>query len=182
MASIYDTVPAWNSASTYNKYNIVLGSDNKYYYSIIDSNSGASNNPTNPANLQVEWDGYIVINGNLTPNFFWKPSYNIEAISKPRVKINQFGNGYQQRIFDGINVNLIEFNIIFENRSELETVSILHFLQQMNTKQSFIYNLPTIYSKSTSNLTTMFICPEWSASFVSYNNYSVKANFIEVPK
>lgn len=180
MASIYDIVPIWNAGNTYNKYNIVLGSDNKYYYSIIDSNT--NKNPTDTNNLQIEWDGYILINGNLTPNFFWKPSYNLEAISKPRVKINQFGNGYQQRVFDGINVNLIEFNIIFENRSELETVSILHFLQQMNTKQSFIYNLPTIYSKSVSNLTSMFICPEWSASFVSYNNYSVKANFIEVPK
>jgi phage-related protein len=180
MASIYDIVPSWNAESTYNKYNIVLGSDNKYYYSIIDSN--INQNPIDPLNLQVEWDGYIIINGNLTPNFFWKPSYNIEAISRPRIKINQFGNGYQQRISDGININLIEFNIIFENRSELETVSILHFLQQMDTKQSFIYNLPTIYSKSNSNLTTMFICPEWNVNFVSYNNYSIKANFIEVPK
>jgi len=180
MASIYDIVPNWSAVSTYNKYNIVLGSDNRYYYSVIDSN--INQNPTDTNNLQIEWDGYILINGNLTPNFFWKPSYNIEAISKPRVKINQFGNGYQQRISDGININLIEFNIIFENRSELETVSILHFLQQMSTKQSFIYNMPTIYSKSNSNLTTMFICPEWNASFVSYNNYSIKANFTEVPK
>jgi hypothetical protein len=54
MASIYDTVPTWSDATTYNKYNIVVGSDNRYYYSIINSNVGAGNNPVNTANLQVD--------------------------------------------------------------------------------------------------------------------------------
>jgi phage-related protein len=182
MASIYDTVPTWNAGSTYNKYDIVIGSDSKYYYSIIDSNTGAGNNPVTPSNLQLNWDGYILLNAILYPNFWWKPSYNAQINNKPRVKINQFGNGYQQRITDGLNTSLIEFTLNFDNRSEKETVSILHFLQQMNGKQSFIYNLPTIYSKSNSNLNTMFICPEWRANFISYNNYSVEASFIEVAK
>ena len=182
MASIYDTIPSCSSAITYNKYDIVLGSDNKYYYSTIDSNVGIANNPTNTANLQIEWDGYIVLNSVLYANFWWKPSYNSKINNRPRVKINQFGNGYQQRISDGLNTSLIEFTLNFDNRSEKETVSILHFLQQMNGKQSFIYNLPTIYSKSSSNLNTMFICPEWAANFISYNNYSIEASFLEVPK
>ena len=55
MASIYDTIPSWNSGGTYNKYDIVLGSDNRYYYSIIDSNT--NKNPTVLSNLQVDWDG-----------------------------------------------------------------------------------------------------------------------------
>jgi phage-related protein len=180
MASIYDTVPTWDSGSTYNKYNIVLGSDGRYYYSSIDLN--INQNPTDTNNLQIEWDGYIVLNGVLYPNFWWKASYNAKINNKPRVKINQFGNGYQQRITDGLNTSLIEFTLNFENRSEKETVSILHFLQQMNGKQSFIYNLPTIYSKSNLNLNTMFICPEWSANFISYNNYSIDALFLEVAK
>jgi phage-related protein len=181
MASIYDTVPTWNAATTYNKYDIVQGSDGKYYYSIIDSNFGAGNNPTDTANLQVDWDGYILLNSILYPNFWWKPSYNAKIDNRPRLKINQFGNGYQQRINDGLNNNLVEFNLIFENRNEKETVSILHFLRQRNGQQSFIYNLPTIYSKSPSNLNTRFICLEWGSSYISYNNYSVEAKFSEVP-
>jgi phage-related protein len=179
MASIYDTVPSWNSGSTYNKYNIVLGSDSKYYYSIIDSN--INQNPTDTNNLQVEWDGYIVLNGNLIPNFFWKPSYNAKINLKPRIKINRFGNGYEQRVNDGINSNLIELTLNFDNRSEIETVSILHFLNTRNAQESFIYNLPTIYSKSTTNLNTKFVCPTWGPTYISYNNYSIEATFIEVP-
>jgi phage-related protein len=181
MASIYDTIPSWSSASTYNKYDIVLGSDNKYYYSTIDSNVGAANDPTNTANLQLEWDGYIVSNLILYPNFWWKPSYNARIDSKPRIKTVQFGNGYQQRINDGLNNNLVEFTLNFDNRNEKETVSILHFLKARNGQEAFIYNLPTIYSKSVNNLNTEFICQEWAPSYVSYNNYSIEAKFIEVP-
>jgi phage-related protein len=181
MASIYDTFLTWSSATIYNKYNIVLGSDSRYYYSIIDSNTGAGNNPVTTSNLQVDWDGYILLNGNLIPNFWWKPSYNTKINAKPRIKINQFGNGYQQRIPDGLNTNLLEFELIFENRSEKESVSILHFFQQRNGQESFIYNLPTVYAKSTANLNTRFTCPEWSTNYTSYNNYTIYSKFLEVP-
>jgi phage-related protein len=180
MASIYDTVLTWNGATTYSKYNIVLGSNSKYYYSIVNSN--LNENPITPSNLQVEWDGYILLNGNLIPNFFWKPSYNSKIENKPRIRYNQFGNGYQQRIPDGLNTSLVEFNVGFENRSELETVSILHFLQQRNGQESFIYNIPTIFSKSLNNLNTRFICPDWTSSYVSYNNYNIECKFVEVPE
>jgi phage-related protein len=180
MASIYDTVPSWGSSTIYSKYDIVLGSDSKYYYSIIDSNS--NQNPITTANLQVEWDGYILLNSVLYPNFFWKPSYTSAVNNSPKITINAFGNGYQQRISSGLNNNLINLSLLFENRSEKETVSILHFLRARNSVESFIYNLPTIYAKSTSNLNTLFICLQWDVSFVSYNNYSIKAEFIEVPQ
>ena len=179
MASIYDTVPAWGPGTTYNKYSIVQGSDSRYYYSAIDSN--IANNPTTPANLGVSWDGYISLNGSLIPDFWWKASYNTQINNKPRIRYNQFGNGYQQRIPDGININLVEFDSTFENRAELETVSILHFLAERNGQQSFVYNLPTIYSKSSNNLSTRFICAEWTPSYVSYNNYTINCKFIEVP-
>ena len=179
MASIYDTVPAWSGGTTYNKYSIVQGSDSRYYYSVIDSNT--ANNPITPANLGVSWDGYVLLNGNLVPDFWWKPSYNAKINLKPRIKVNRFGNGYEQRVNDGINNNLMELTLNFDNRSEIEAVSILHFLNARNAQQAFIYNLPTIYAKSNSNLNTEFVCPEWSPTYISYNNYSIEAIFIEVP-
>lgn len=179
MPSIYDSVLSWSAGTTYNKYSIVLGSDSRYYYSVIDSN--IANNPITPANLGVSWDGYILLNGNLVPDFWWKSSYNARIDNKPRIRYNQFGNGYQQRIPDGLNTNLVEFNLVFENRTELETVSILHFLRQRNGQEGFVYNIPTIYSKSSDNLTTKFICPDWTSSYVSYNNYNIDCKFVEVP-
>ena len=178
MASIYDTVLTWDGATTYSKYNIVLGSDSKYYYSIIDSN--LNQNPITTSNLQVEWDGYIVLNGNLIPNFFWKPSYDASIKNTPKVIINQFGNGYEQRVKDGINNNLINFTLRFDNRNELETTSILHFLAQRNATESFVYNLPTIYAKNVLNLNTRFTCMNWESIYVSYNNYQISCEFREV--
>lgn len=181
MASIYDTVPTWGAGSTYNKYDIVKGSDNKYYYSIIDSNAGAGNNPVSTPNLQVDWDGYIVLNGVLYPNFWWKPSYNSTIDQQPTLRYNQFGNGYIQRIKENLNSNLLGLQLSFDNRSEKETVSILHFLNEMGGQTSFVYTVPTIYSKSSANLSTKFICPTWSVNFASYNNYSINLELIEVP-
>ena len=181
MASIYDTVPTWSQASTYNKYDIVKGSNNRYYYSIIDSNVGAGNNPVTPANLGVDWDGYISLNGSLVPDFWWKPSYNSTIDQQPTIRYNQFGNGYTQRIKENLNSNLLRLQLSFDNRSEKEAVSILHFLNEMGGQTSFIYAVPTIYLKSSANLNTKFICPNWSVSYPSYNNYSIKLEFNEVP-
>lgn len=179
MPSIYDTVPTWSSGTTYNKYSIVKGSDNRFYYSIINSNT--ANNPITPANLGVSWDGYISLNSVLYPNFWWKPSYNSTIDQKPTLRYNQFGNGYTQRIKDGLNFNLLQLNLSFENRSEIEAVSILHFLNEMGGQTSFIYRIPSIYSKSSSNLNTKFVCPNWSVSYATYNNYSIRLELNEVP-
>jgi phage-related protein len=175
MASVYDTVYGWVPGTTYSKYNIVSGSNSKYYYSLIDNNFG--NNPTTNANLQSSWDGQIVINSILTPNFFWKPSYQSSSKIEPRIKKIQFGNGYQQRFSDGINFELKILNLSFDNRSEVEAVSILSFLEQRGAKESFVYNVPTIYSKT--NQVSKFIAPTWEVNYNFYNNYSIKATLEE---
>jgi phage-related protein len=177
MASVYDTVSGWLAGTTYSKYNIVSGSNSRYYYSIIDNNVG--HNPTINGNLQVEWDGYILVNSVLTPNFFWKPSYQSSSKIEPRIKKIQFGNGYQQRFSDGINFQLKVLNLSFDNRSEVETVSILHFLEQRGGKEAFVYNVPTIYSKT--NQVSEFIAPTWEVNYNFYNNYSIKTTLEETP-
>ena len=176
MASIYDTVSGWSNAVNYVTYNIVSGSNARYYYA-VQNNFAA--NPTTESNLQTKWDGYINVNSVLVPNFFWKPSYQTSISLEPRIKVMQFGNGYQQRVPDGINTNLKDFDAAFENRKEPEAISILHFLNQMNAQTSFVYNVPTIYSKT--NFDTRFKAPSWTVNYNSYNNYTVKIKLEEVP-
>jgi len=175
MASIYDTVSGWSNSVNYIKYNIVSGSDLKYYYAV---NNNSASNPTNISFLQNKWDGYRSINSTLVPNFFWKPSYTSNANFEPNVIKIQFGNGYQQRINNGINSDLMKFDASFDNRLETEAVSMLHFLDQRGGQQSFIYNVPTIYSKI--NFNTRFVAPNWNVSYNSYNNYSIKVKIEEV--
>lgn len=177
MASVYDQVSGWVNSITYSKYNIVTGSDQKYYYSLIDNNF--NNNPALSPSLQNTWDGYILINSSLVPNFFWKPSYQSNSKIEPKVKKIQFGNGYQQRVTDSLNYELKNINLNFDNRTEIETVSILHFFEERGGKQSFVYNVPTIYSK-TSNV-SRFVASSWQVTYNFYNNYSINSTFEEVP-
>lgn len=178
MASIYDTVSNWDTNVSYNKFQPIKY-NNKYYYSLIENN--ITNNPGISSNLQTKWDGYILLNGQLIPNFFWKPSYNISAEFSPEIIISQFGNGYQQRSSAGINPLLARFSLMFENRSERETVSILHFLKEREGKEAFIYNPPTIYQKPNNEITTKYASVSWKSSYISYNIYNIEAGFVEVP-
>jgi len=180
MASVYDTVNGWSSTRNYNKYSIVSGSNSRYYYSSIDSNFGVPNNPTTNSNLQSKWDGYILINSVLVPNFFWKPSYQSNSKIEPRVKKIQFGNGYQQRFADGLNFQMKNLSLNFDNRTEVETVSILHFLEQRGGREAFVYNVPTIYARTGQQITE-FIAPNWEVAYNFYNNYSIRTTFEEVP-
>lgn len=177
MASIYDIISGWSTGpKSYIKYNIISGADLRYYYSLIDGNT--SNNPTTLSSLQSSWDGYRNINGALVPHFFWKPSYTSAISQEPNIIKLQFGNGYQQRIQNGINSELLKFDASFDNRAEMETVSMLHFLDQRGGQQSFIYNVPTIYSKT--NFNTRFVASNWNVIFNSYNNYTIKVKLEEV--
>ena len=175
MASIFDTtISGWQSPVTYNKYGIASGDANRYYYSLIDNNQG--NNPI--SNLSTRWDGYLTSNGNYIPDFFWKPSYTTVSQASPRIIRIRYGNGYEKRIPDGFNTNLMTLQVSFENRKEPEAVSILHFLQQMNGQTAFIFNMPSVYNKSTFN--TRFVCPNWETTYNFYQNYTIRATLEEV--
>ncbi|NBP56856.1 hypothetical protein EBU71_10080 [bacterium] len=174
MGSINDLISGWRPQVTYSKHAIASGVSDRYFYSLRDNN--LNNDPI--LNLNSIWNGYILINSNYVPFFHWKPSYSTVAQSNPRINRIKFGNGYEQRIPDGLNVNLINLQVTFENRKEDEAVAILHFLNQMNGTTSFIYNVPTIYSKN--KFTTKFICSNWEATYNFYQNYSIRATFEEV--
>ena len=48
------------------------------------------------------------------------PDFGVRKISKPKVRIAQFGSGYSQRSTFGINQNLKVFNLTFTNITETE--------------------------------------------------------------
>lgn len=175
MPSIFDTVNTWSAATTYSKYAIVRY-NNLIYYSLINSN--LNNTPT--STLGTQWDGQILINTTYVPDFFWKPSYSSQIMHSPRILRLKFGNGYEQRIEDGINSNLISLDLTFENRDENEATSILHFLQERNGKESFVYNVPSIYSRNT--FATRYLCSSWNSIYNFYKNYTIRATFEEVAR
>ena len=104
MGSIYNT-PNWDSAggTSYVKYDVATNSGKVWYCILANSSTVA------PAHGSTLWNGNmdVTIDGSTSvePYFFWSPSYNISTSHSPRIKAIQFGDGYEQRLKDGINNN-----------------------------------------------------------------------------
>lgn len=169
-------VNSWLIGSSYSKNDIVLYANN-YYYSLTDNNLG--NTPSlSPSNLY--WGGYKTYSSLTKPQFIWKPTYATQLQMKPAVNLIKFGNGYEQRIADGINNNLQKFNLNFEGRDKNETRAIAHFLHKRKGVDSFFFDAPFPYNFDDSqSYPKRFLCDEWDVNYNFYNNYNITAKFSE---
>ena len=184
--SIYN-VPEHNANTIYLKNAIVftqsstLGGyvpkDIKYYYARRDVPSAKA--ITNA----VYWGGYtqrsVSSNSKTIPQFIWTPSYNVAINQQPKVNNIVFGNGYEQRITDGIYNNLIKLDLSFEMRTQLEARAIVHFLRARKGVESFaVRELPEMYRDS-GGYTKRFFCPSFNTNFAFHDNFTIRATFVE---
>ena len=177
LTSIYN-VNYYNSSTSYSLYDIVIY-NSKYYYSLKYSNTS---NPT----VANDWGGFksysspygSPISG---PDFFWMPNYSSDIESKPSIAVIKFGDGYEQRMADGINSNFIKLNLIFEGRTEREMRAIVHFLNSRKGYEPFFFNYayPYNYDSSSQNYPKRFVVDEFTSRPVFYDNYTINAKFSE---
>ncbi len=106
------------------------------------------------------------------PNTFtYVPAYGARLQSTPRVRSAQFGDGYQQRVADGINSNRRVWNLTFsKTQSDIDT--ILNFLEGEAGVTAFTWTPPRGSSGS-------WVCPEWGNA-VNDGYDQLTATFIEV--
>ncbi len=169
--NIYN-INSWAQSTNYNKNDIVI-QNNLYYYAAFNHTS------TTDFNTDLNggsWLGNIYDRGQNKPFFQWKPSYRGSNENQPKVKPIQFGDGYTQRIPDGINNLLLNYNFVFDVRDLSEATAILHFLASRNASESFCFVPPA----PRGNL-LRFICPKWSDIQEFLNNYQIQCNFIQNP-
>jgi phage-related protein len=166
MTSIF-TVNDWLLAEDYQK-NEIVKKDGLYYYALRDI-------PSNTSFSTTYWGGVAQLNAvTFKPEFIWKPSYNSPADHSPKVRSIQFADGYEQRIPDGLNNNLLILNLTFELRDLPEAAAILHFLHTRKGSESFVFTPPAPYAER-----KKFICKDWSHNEVFFNNHSIRAKFEE---
>jgi phage-related protein len=140
-----------------------------YLYCIV-AGLGSSSTPSS-----TQWDGFVTHNNEVKTKFIWTPSYGAPTNQNPKVLSVRFGDGYESRISDGINNDLIKLDLVFENRGINETTAILHFLTQRNGRESFVFTPQPPYTS-----TKKFICRDWRNAQNFYGNYTINANFEEV--
>ena len=117
MASIYN-IDGWDKNSKNYKVNDVISHGGHFWYCVKDHESADSTEKTPSATNQAYWNGVrnILAAGisRTWPYFFWSPSYNIAITHQPRIISLQLGDGYEQRMPDGLNHDRLEFNLNFE--------------------------------------------------------------------
>lgn len=113
-----------------------------------------------------------------TPIFTWVPSRGPSKEITPRVRRASFGDGYEQRVGDGINTRFRTWSLSFNNRSESESNAIEGFLEARNGVESFTWVDPNGHSAK-------WICEKWSRvevdSLPTAKLSSISTSFREVP-
>jgi phage-related protein len=104
--------------------------------------------------------------------FTWSPAPGPVLSVKPRVRTAPFGDGYQQRVGDGINTQPRSWSLQF-TRQTSDVDAIDAFLSACDGVESFDWLPP-------SGLTGKWICADWSRSAVARQVQSITATFQEV--
>lgn len=86
--------------------------------------------------------------------FQFSPDYSSSVSKKPRIKKMQFGDGYEQRLSDGINTNPEEWSLTFK-RSPSQITAIDNFLSQREGLYPFKWTTPK-------GVELVFACEDWN--------------------
>lgn len=107
------------------------------------------------------------------------PDKNLRLSSKPRVLTAKFGDGYEQRIADGINTNEQSFSISFNNRLDTEIDKIAEFFEQKNAVVSFVYGYPD--TRATEGIEEIkVVCTNFDVTFIASGYSSCSATLKRV--
>lgn len=104
--------------------------------------------------------------------FNFTPARGAQLSIKPRVRSSQFGDGYEQRVADGINTQLRRWSLQF-TRETSDIDSIEAFFVARNGTESFTWVPPE-------GASGIWLCREWVRTVAESNVQMVSAVFEEV--
>lgn len=105
--------------------------------------------------------------------FSYQADNGIQVAVKPRVLTSKFGDGYEMRVGDGINIRPREWTITFNARTTAEITPIITFLEVRNGIESFDWTPPV-------GAVGKFVCEDWTHTMERYNINNLSAKFREV--
>lgn len=106
-------------------------------------------------------------------DFTYTPSFGAARKRAPRALVARFGDGYEQRVGDGINVDLHMWDVAFQNRSGTDADAIETFFALKAGVTAFTWT-PAGGSEIT------VVCREWHRSFAETNKNTITATFEQV--
>jgi phage-related protein len=105
-------------------------------------------------------------------DFNYQPLLGATPSIEPKVLTSKFGDGYEQRVGDGINITPEEWSLNFTNTAAIIN-EIYEFLKAKKSVDSFTWT-PAGFSEIT------VVCRSWSRPVISYGIGSLSAKFEQV--
>ena len=107
------------------------------------------------------------------------PDKGLTRVSSPKVLVAKFGDGYEQRLPNGINSIDETFNATFNNRTKEEIDDITGYLASLKGATSFTYIIPD--TNGSGNETSIkVVCENYSQVYNYGDFYSAMATFRRV--
>jgi|TARA_B110000858_G_scaffold195089_1_gene250754 phage-related protein len=123
---------------------------------------------------------YKADNGNITGfSAPVQPDKGLSRSNTPRVLLANFGDGYEQRLADGINVLDQNMTISFSTRPKAEIDDLVAFFESLKGVSRFKFNLEDS-NEGSSTETILCVCPSWSQTWAFDNFYTLTATFRRV--
>lgn len=94
------------------------------------------------------------------------PDRSLKHSSKPRVLTAKFGDGYEQRLADGINNIEQTFTLAFNNRTDDDIDDIVAFFDDKKGVTSFDYTYPDTNAGG-GETTVRVVCDTYDTTFVN---------------
>lgn len=156
----------WENSQEYSRNDIIYTgvSDvkiNNFYYCTGDHTSSQENSPTGS-------------NSHWTKDFFWEPdASNSNSVD---FSVSKVGASYKHRSKSKINNSYVDLDYRFTNISTSELKAILHFLEKKAGFRRFFHQIPSLYNRP-----KIYICTEWSHTFVFNDCHNLSVKFKEDP-
>ena len=106
------------------------------------------------------------------------PDKGLSRQSTPRVLRIQFGDGYEQRIAEGLNSSQESYQISYSNRPKAEIDDIAAFMDEKKGVTSFNYVIPD--TNNGGETTIKVVCDQYNLVYVNVSSYTFTATFRRV--
>ena len=115
-----------------------------------------------------------------------RPDKSLKRSSKPKVHLATFGDGYEQRLQDGINSINETYSVSFATRTKAEIDDIVGYLDSLKGVTAFNFTIPDSNQLSSSDGNTVgetiikVVCDSFDISYDYGDFYSASAKFRRV--
>ena len=108
-----------------------------------------------------------------------QPDKQFSRKNTPRVHIHNFGDGYEQRLQDGINNLKQEIDVSFSTRPKAEIDDLVAFFESLGGVTKFRFDIADSNAGSSTE-TIKVVCDDWTQKWEYDDYYTLDAKFRRV--